>query len=1362
MTSFYPIAFLAVAFSATESSAQISSFPYVQNFEGFTLCAPSFCSFSCILSQSWGNDTGDDIDWIADNNGTPIPGSGPTVDHTTGTSAGKYLYLWTNAISCQNANANLHTPYFDFSGYTAPNVSFWYHMYGDDMGAMHLDADTNGTWILDVVSPWTDSVDLWQKRTFVATAFGGKSNVRFRIRAITGGYESVMAVDDFAVEMFEPNDAGVTAILEPGVACAGTLPVRVRVKNFGTNVINSVTINWEINGTPQAPFFYNVAPIAIGDSVEVVIGSMTLVSGQTYTVEAYTSSPNGMSDPQTANDETIRPGIQSSLNGTYTIGGASPNYVNFTAAVNAMMTYGVCGPVVFNVRNGTYTEQIRLSQIAGTSATNTITFQSQNGDSSLVKLTYSSVNLNNYVVKLDTQSYVTFLDMTFEATGVSYGIVFEITGGSHYNRILNCRLISNAGGTTSYFKSLIYSSTASADNYNEFRNNLMENGANGFTYYGAFAAYDTGTVIDNNEIYCFGSGITLIYQNAPQITRNIIRSNVFQTYTASIGIALSQSSGQTIITDNNINIVTGAYGMQLQECVASTGQESLVANNMVHVGGSTAYGLYTSGNTSNINFYHNTFQVSSTNASSGRTFYLSSSGVNCRFLNNLITNTGGGYAWYVAISPITESNYNDIFSSGSNLGFWLSGNITSLGGWQFASSQDGNSVSVNPGYLSNNDLHVTSAGVDGKGTAIPSIPTDIDGEPRSGTAPDIGADEFVPPAKELSVVKFIQPPVTGCFGGQTQVTIKLFNNGTQAQTGFTVGYKVYAIVVATETVTATIAPGDSLIYAFNTTVNISPAGNYPFSAWVQLSGDANPYNDTIVGHLVTNTGVISSFPYVQDFEGGPILPQGWTNVTTDGTENWNFANTGSTITFDHTKGTSAGYFGWIDDNAPHSVKTELLTPCFDLSALTTPMLEFWFWSSNPSPSVMLHIDVLDNNVWTNDVLGPYGFQSANSWKYVLEPLTAFAGHPIKIRFRAEEVGTGNSSDIGIDDVVIFEPAPYNTALATITSPVSGCLSPQENVTIDIRNVGLNTLIAGTQIPVGYSVDGGPEVNETFTLSSPLPSFDTATYTFTAQADLSGGASIQVTSWASLAGDNDQGNDTTSVLLTATPYVDLGTDTTLCTGSSLVLNAGNPGATYQWDNSSTSQTRNVSTSGTYFVAVTQNGCTRRDTIVVTFIAPPAASFSMVHVSGNEYSFTNTSVGGTSVLWDFGDGFTSTVNNPNHIYLSNGSFTVMLIVTNACSSDTATQQIVVGIDEPAWMRTLTLTPNPVSDALMIVLDVSTGQPVGLRITDVAGRTVVSRVITGKMHTLTVSDLRAGMYLLEVSVEGALATRKFVVTK
>ena len=114
------------------------------------------------------------------------------------------------------------------------------------------------------------------------------------------------------------------------------------------------------------------------------------------------------------------------LTGTYTIGGSIPDYTTFTLAVADLAAVGVSGPVVFDVRDGTYPEQISIAAVTGASATNTITFQSESGDSTAVILTYTPAVSYNYTVRYNGCDYVTFSTMTIRAIGATYSTVIDI------------------------------------------------------------------------------------------------------------------------------------------------------------------------------------------------------------------------------------------------------------------------------------------------------------------------------------------------------------------------------------------------------------------------------------------------------------------------------------------------------------------------------------------------------------------------------------------------------------------------------------------------------------------------------------------------------------------------------------------------------------------------------------------------------------------------------------------------------------------------------------------------------------------------------------------------------------------------
>ncbi|MFM1874967.1 MAG: hypothetical protein RL266_704, partial [Bacteroidota bacterium] len=87
----------------------------------------------------------------------------------------------------------------------------------------------------------------------------------------------------------------------------------------------------------------------------------------------------------------------------------------------------------------------------------------------------------------------------------------------------------------------------------------------------------------------------------------------------------------------------------------------------------------------------------------------------------------------------------------------------------------------------------------------------------------------------------------------------------------------------------------------------------------------------------------------------------------------------------------------------------------------------------------------------------------------------------------------------------------------------------------------------------------------------------------------------------------------------------------------------------------------------------NGCTGTSSgsAVLTAGAEPVADFTYAQVSGStSVAFTDaTTEDPTSWLWDFGDGNTSTMQNPTHTYAAAGVYAVCVTATNECGTDSA---------------------------------------------------------------------------------------------
>ena len=81
------------------------------------------------------------------------------------------------------------------------------------------------------------------------------------------------------------------------------------------------------------------------------------------------------------------------------------------------------------------------------------------------------------------------------------------------------------------------------------------------------------------------------------------------------------------------------------------------------------------------------------------------------------------------------------------------------------------------------------------------------------------------------------------------------------------------------------------------------------------------------------------------------------------------------------------------------------------------------------------------------------------------------------------------------------------------------------------------------------------------------------------------------------------------------------------------------------------------------------------VINVSIGVPKANFWHQNSAGSKVSFFNISDYGINYLWDFGDGTTSTDENPIHTYVYSGTYKVKLIISNEIVSDSISQSISV---------------------------------------------------------------------------------------
>ncbi len=206
------------------------------------------------------------------------------------------------------------------------------------------------------------------------------------------------------------------------------------------------------------------------------------------------------------------------------------------------------------------------------------------------------------------------------------------------------------------------------------------------------------------------------------------------------------------------------------------------------------------------------------------------------------------------------------------------------------------------------------------------------------------------------------------------------------------------------------------------------------------------------------------------------------------------------------------------------------------------------------------------------------------------------------------------------------------------------------------------------------------------------------------------------------------------------------------------------ASYLWSDGQTTALATFTAAGTYGLTVTDaNGCTGSGSLdVIITGGNPTADFTYT-ASGLDVDFTDASTGGNTYAWDFGDGTSSSSQNPLVTYGAEGSYVVSLTVSDNCGSDTFTDTITVvtiGIADVAGVNALAVYPNPTNGELQVNWGAVNGTAT-IEVWNTLGQRlqVLEANAATATQTLDVQDFASGMYMLRIQVGTDSKLVKFV---
>lgn len=614
---------------------------------------------------------------------------------------------------------------------------------------------------------------------------------------------------------------------------AGINPISLVVRNNGTTAITGFTVKWKISETAQADYVWSGNLLA-NTSDTITLGNFDFKKGQVYKFEISALNPNGATDIDPSDNTLILPGLGAPLNGIYTIGGTNPDFANFNAAVSVLNNIGISGKVTFNVRPGTYQEQVKLREIKGTSAENRVIFKSENGDSTSVILSFYSGDYNtNYVVKLDSADYITFKGITLKSENAGYSIVVSMSNGVTNNEFSNNRIIAASQGSNNVIE--MYSNTAGLNNkYNSFINNDIQYGNYGFYFsgYSSSGRNDEYNHIINNKFT--GQKYTAIYlssqfySSVKNNTINIIKEQ---------GIYLSSTVGLTI-TGNKINLSGGSTGIYVGSALNPDSVQSVIANNYIKISGTNNARAVDIFGAKNFKLYFNTFILNNSSISSNCVNIDNTT--NCVLYNNIIVSRNQGFALSINNSKTITSDYNNYYTQGQ-YPFSLNLNGMKKESWT-ATGQDQHSLYLDPVFTAAKEWQTNDPRINNKGIAISGFDTDIDGDIR-GELPDLGADENTIAGSDLGLLSVTSPLAPVPAGNQT-VKVVLFNNGSTTVETANLFWSVNDTVKTTKIWTGSLAPSESVEVTVGD-FNLVSGTTSSLKVWISNSSDNNSKNDTL-------------------------------------------------------------------------------------------------------------------------------------------------------------------------------------------------------------------------------------------------------------------------------------------------------------------------------------------------------------------------------------------------------------------------------------------------------------------------------------------------------------------------------------
>ncbi len=239
--------------------------------------------------------------------------------------------------------------------------------------------------------------------------------------------------------------------------------------------------------------------------------------------------------------------------------------------------------------------------------------------------------------------------------------------------------------------------------------------------------------------------------------------------------------------------------------------------------------------------------------------------------------------------------------------------------------------------------------------------------------------------------------------------------------------------------------------------------------------------------------------------------------------------------------------------------------------------------------------------------------------------------------------------------------------------------------------------------------------------------------------------------------------------------------TICQGETITFTSQSEGAdSYDWTFGAVSNPGSASTAGPHTVTFFSPGINvvqliasnpiGADTIEMEVFVDEfiVSNFESTVVEGTlTVDFMNTSIGGSSFLWDFGDGNFSDDENPTHTYAAAGDYMVILRVSStACPPGERTNVVELlptNTTELTESFSVKVAPNPNAGQFTLKVDAATLESIDWTLTGVDGKAYRSGSInTNEIGEINATTLAPGVYFLALTSGDQRFVERVVIMK